>query len=77
MHYYDYPWMDGSNSVWGLIMMLFWLAFLIVAAVIVVRMLKSNAPGPQHRDPTDIAKERYARGEISKKEFEQLKEDLK
>lgn len=30
----------------------------------------------EKRDPLDIAKERYVRGEISQEEFEQIKRDL-
>lgn len=76
MNYY-YPMMSGYDWVWGFIMMFVWLVFLIVLAVIVVRLIKGHAIGSNHRDdPLDIAKKRYAKGEITKDEFEQLKKDL-
>lgn len=75
---YDYgPMMNGGDWGWGLFMMLMWLVFFIVIAVVVVRLLKGHEIGTSHKtDPVDIAKERYAKGEITKEQFEQLKKDL-
>jgi putative membrane protein len=68
--------MDGYG--WGAMglgmigMSLFWI-LLIVGIVLLVKMLlgSSGASGP-----LDILKERYARGEIDKDEFDQKKHDL-
>ena len=70
-------WMWGVG-MWlgGLVMLVFWGA-LIVVAVLVVRHL---AGGVAERDvrtsPLDILKRRYASGEITREQYEQMRKDL-
>ena len=64
-----------------------WLLLLIAVAVVGWMLMRSaaSAGGAERTDPThsdretplDILQSRYARGEISKKEFEQMRTDLK
>ncbi len=62
---------------WG--MLLFW-ALLIVGLVAFVRVLALDQRGPTHppegRTALEILSQRYARGEISREEFEQKQQDL-
>jgi putative membrane protein len=77
-------WHSGDGMGWwmlwgGLMMVLFWGA--IIALVIWAAQSLSRDGGGQAehgppRTPLEIAKERYARGEIGRDEFEQLKRDL-
>ncbi len=60
-------------------MMIFWvviIALIVWGIIALVKRGTSTSDTPQKRDPLDIAKERYAKGEISKEEFEQIKKDL-
>jgi putative membrane protein len=73
--------MWGYGGWWmafaGILMILFWggLIFLIVWAI--KRSSRGSGNGPGERgDPLEIVKERYARGEINKEQFEQIKKDL-
>ncbi|NTU99267.1 SHOCT domain-containing protein [Candidatus Falkowbacteria bacterium] len=64
----------------GSFFMLFWWVIIIVAIVALVKWLVSN-PGDIRQGPRDdsamaILKERYAKGEINKEEFENKKKDL-
>jgi putative membrane protein len=62
----------------GLLMLVFW-GGIIALIVWGVKKLAERSSGPetgQKHDPLDIAKERYARGDISREEFEQIKKDL-
>ena len=63
----------------GIFMLLFWgvIIFLVVWGVNKLREPKgSSSDTNEERSPLDIAKERYARGEISQEEFEQIKKNL-
>lgn len=69
--------MDSSDWVGGLFMTLLGVLFLVAIVLIVVRLLKSgNRSLEQHAAPLDLAKERYAKGELTKEEFSQIKKTL-
>lgn len=81
MRYYYSPMMYGGDwGYGGLIGAVIFVIFLALIALIVMRAMRHqhhHAGWPQHRDPLDIARDRYAKGEIDKEQFEQLKNDLK
>ena len=80
-HGYDWSWMIFGS----LMMILFW-GGLIALAVVAVRAFMGSGSqrtaGPPYPDAPkqnralDILKERYARGEIGKAEYEEMREDL-
>ena len=79
MYNYDYPLMHGRESGWGFGMLIICLLFIaLIVAAIVRYTAKShiNSQPQATKTPTDIAHERYAKGEITKTEFDQLKKDL-
>jgi putative membrane protein len=77
-------WYWGEGMGWwmlfgGFWMVLFWGA--IVALIVwgisrFTRRADSGTSTSEKTTPLDIAKERYAKGEISKEEYEQLKKDI-
>ena len=54
---------------------MFW-GVVIVGIVLGIRWLMSQARAPQPDKALDILRQRYARGEINKDEFEAKKRDL-
>ncbi len=69
---------DGSGwwmVLGGILMLAFW-GGLIAFAVWWVNKLSRQNNATGKISPLDIARERYAKGEISKEEFEQMKKDL-
>lgn len=57
-----------------------WIIFLIIVGVAVYLIVQSTRPkgfyGPSGETPKDILKKRYAKGEITKEEFDKMKKDL-
>jgi putative membrane protein len=72
LHMWDMPIGMGWWWIFGVV---FW-GGLIALVVWGVTRLTKRGDTASKRDPLDIAKERYAKGEITKKEFEQIKKDL-
>jgi putative membrane protein len=74
-------WGWGMGWFGGPIMILFWIA-VIVGLVLLIRWAvrsggRSGEDRERARDPLTLLKERYARGEIDREEFERIKADLK
>lgn len=79
---HGHPMWDGHYGWFmGPIMMIIVFAIIITIVVLLVRWLSGSgraapSPAPGGKSPTDILKERFAKGEIDKKEFEERKKVL-
>lgn len=78
-----YEWGWGMHPMWGmwglgmmLMMLVFWVV-VIVGIVLAIRWLVSQGRGTRPADAAlDILRQRYARGDIGREEFEAKKKDL-
>lgn len=77
-----YEWGWGMHPMWGvwgigmMLMMLFFWGLVIVAIVLGIRWLVSQGKASRSDSALEILRQRYARGEINKEEFEAKKRDL-
>lgn len=73
---------DGGYGWWwgfgALHMLLYWGVLILAITLLVKRLFagSSRCEGPYIKTALDILKERYARGEIGKDEYEQKKREL-
>ncbi len=72
MHWNDGWWM----AVGGVWMVLLWGGFIVLLVFGVRWLVRQGRDGAPRRTPLDIARERYAKGEITKEEFEEMKRHL-
>jgi len=68
--------LGGWGMLWGgLLMLVFWGGFISLVVWGIIRLTRRDEKATRNA-PLEIAKERYARGEITKEQFEQIKKDL-
>lgn len=58
---------------------IFWIVIIVLVIYLIVRLTNQRggtSNSSANETPLDVLKKRYARGEISKEEFENMKRDL-
>ena len=66
----------GMGGGWGILGLIFWI-LVIIGLVLLIKYLWEGGTAKRGQESAlEILKERYARGEISKEEFEEKKKDL-
>lgn len=75
----DYGYMDGGWALFGGMIMLIFPILFILLLVWLVYAIVSKEGGEKHEKGQEIsiAKERYAKGEIKKEEYEEIIKTLK
>ena len=73
--------MNGMNNCWGMEYGYGWIIGLIVLVVIIGLIVnamkqKRNSNRPKYNSPLDILKIRYAKGEISKEEYDEKRRHI-
>lgn len=72
-----YGW--GGGWGFGMVGMVLWWVLIVLGIVLLVKWIFAHGPGGDRaagNRALEILRERYARGEIDKKEFEERKRDL-
>jgi putative membrane protein len=71
-------WGWGMHGSWrgGVIMWLLFIALIVVLVYFLLRQQNVGGSGTRSETALEILKKRYARGELSKEEYERMKKDL-
>jgi len=75
-HMWDISTGMGWWAVFGWVLMVVFWGGLIAFIVFGIKKLTERSNATAKHGPLDIARERYARGEISREEFNQIQKDL-
>ena len=69
--YFFSPWL-------GILMMLFWVLVIAGVGLLILSFIRHpiTAPGPGGSRALEILKERYAKGEITREQYEEMRRDI-
>lgn len=74
MNHYGYGMMGYGSMFFGLI---FWILIIVLAYLLIRWLVEQNKTRiGEEKSALDIAKERYAKGEITQEEFDEIKKRL-
>jgi len=79
-HYGPHMMWQGYGMMMGPIMMILFIAAIVVVGVLIFRWLGGHGIGPSansKEEPIEVLRSRFARGEITKEEFEEHLELLR
>jgi putative membrane protein len=79
MHWWFYNGWWSAAGPWMMLMMLVFWAAVIVGIVLLVKWLVEQptaSTGTRRQSPLDILNERYARGELTPDQYQQMRRDL-
>lgn len=66
-----------NHSFWGMGCLLWLIPILIIVGIIFfVKILSQTKSGQNSESPLDILKKRYAKGEITKEQLEEMKKNI-
>jgi putative membrane protein len=76
-----WQWNDGMGmwafgGGWMIIIWIIVIGLIVWGVIALIKHQSSRSDTSSKQSPLDIAKERYAKGEISKEEFDRIKKDL-
>lgn len=83
---FGHMWGWGAGGwIFGILMMVFWIALVVLVVYLLVRGFSHHGtPGhaagyfePPKESPTEIARRRFASGEITKEQLEEIEKTLK
>ncbi len=66
----------GMGGGWWILWLIFWILVIIGLVLLIKYLWEGGAVKRGQESALEILKKRYARGEISKEEFEEKKKDL-
>ena len=70
-------WGGGVMGGWAwLIMPLFWIGLILLTVWVVRSIVAAGGPKAGSSTAREILDQRYARGELTRKEYEQIKKDI-